>query len=168
MSKAAHDEASELPRWKRRLFSLLLLIAVLGTLEFSARLYLRFARGYDGHHLYQFAYDPYKNILPAPNYVDTRGVRHNAQGFRRSSSTPRLKPPRTLRVFLMGASAAYGLGGQWPHIQNSYPVLKNTETIDANGLIFWVRAGASSAPTRPPAPSMAAMTPIWPAGMPLR
>jgi lysophospholipase L1-like esterase len=112
--------------------AVLVLVALLGAaLEFGARLYLRKANGYDGEHLYQFAFDPYKNILPTPNYVDTRGVRHNSAGFRRSTEVSIAKPPGTFRIFLMGASTAYGLGGMWPHIDDRYPVLKNTETIDA-------------------------------------
>ncbi len=95
------------------------------------RLYLKKFKGYDGEHLYQFAFDPYKNILPTPNYVDTRGVRHNSAGFRRSTEVSVAKPAGTYRIFLMGASTAYGLGGLWPHIDDRYPVLKNTETIDA-------------------------------------
>jgi len=31
----------------------------------------------------------------------------------------------------MGGSTAYGIGGLWPHIDDRYPVLKNSETIDA-------------------------------------
>jgi len=123
--------APVLSPWKRRLFWLVLVLVVVTASELIARLFLRVTRGYDGKHLYQYVYDPYKNILPTPNFVDLRGIRHNAEGFRRSSDTPRRKPPHTLRVFLMGASAAYGLGGQWPFIQNTYAVLKNSETIDA-------------------------------------
>jgi hypothetical protein len=37
----------------------------------------------------------------------------------------------TYRIFLMGGSTAYGIGGLWPHIDDGYPVLKNSETIDA-------------------------------------
>ena len=29
----------------------------------------------------------------------------------------------------MGASTAYGTGGLWPHLQNSWPVLRDEETI---------------------------------------
>jgi lysophospholipase L1-like esterase len=128
MSEAS---APGLSPWKRRLFWLVLVVVVLGASELIARLFLRVTRGYDGKHLYQYVYDPYKNILPTPNFVDLRGIRHNAEGFRRSTDTPRRKAPHTLRVFLMGASAAYGLGGQWPFIQRTYAVLKNSETIDA-------------------------------------
>ena len=117
---------------RRLLVAGMLLLLLLGAaLELGTRVYLRSSRGYDGEHLYQFAFDPYKNILPTPNYADTRGVRHNSMGFRRSTEVSLSKPAGTYRIFLMGASTAYGLGGLWPHIDDGYPVLKNTETIDA-------------------------------------
>ena len=68
------DSTLTLSRGKRIAFSLILVLLVWGVLELIASLYLRQFRGYDGHHLYQYTFDPYKNILPAPNYVDTRGV----------------------------------------------------------------------------------------------
>jgi hypothetical protein len=126
-------EAAQVPLspWKRRLFTAVVLLIVFGMLELAASLYLRVTRGYDGDHLYQYDFDPYKNIHPARNYVDTRGIVHNSQGFRRAERIPTAKPPGTIRVFLMGGSTAYGLGGLWPHLQNEFPVLKNAETIDA-------------------------------------
>ncbi len=120
-----------LARWKLALLVLVTLTLLGAGLEFGTRLYLRATAGYDGEHLYQFAFDPYKNILPTPNYVDTRGLRHNSVGFRRSSEVSVEKPAGTYRIFLMGASTAYGLGGLWPHIDPEHRVLKNTETIDA-------------------------------------
>jgi hypothetical protein len=113
------------------LFVALLLVVLAAGLEFGARLLLRYTGGYDSEHLYQFAFDPYKNILPSPNYVDTRGIRHNSVGFRRSTEVAIAKPPGTYRIFLMGGSTAYGIGGLWPQIDDRYPVLKNSETIDA-------------------------------------
>lgn len=124
-------DARPLPLWKRVTFSLILLAIVLAVGEGLASLYLRVFRGYDGKHLYQYDFDPYKNILPAANYVDTRGIRHNAQGFRRDEDVPLEKPAGTYRIFLMGASTAYGMGGLWPHLQTRFEVLKNSETIDA-------------------------------------
>lgn len=120
-----------LPRWKIALFTSVLLLAFLALMEAGAHLYLKAVRGYDGDHLVQYAFDPYKSILPTPNYVDTRGIRHNAVGFRRSAEVPVLKPEGTYRIFLMGGSTAYGLGGLWPHIQDEFPVLDNDATIDA-------------------------------------
>jgi hypothetical protein len=128
---AAPAPTSRLTRGKIALAFLIMAVVLFAIAEFGARLYLRATRGYDGEHLYQFAFDPYKNILPAPNFVDTRGVRHNSVGFRRSSEVSLEKPAGTYRIFLMGASTGYGLGGNWPHIDDSYPVLKNSETIDA-------------------------------------
>ena len=120
-----------LPRWKRVTFTVVLAVAVMALLEWGAGAYLRYTQGYDGEHLYQYAFDAYKNILPTPNYVDTRGVRHNRQGFRRDTEVPLQKVAGTYRVFLMGASTGYGLGGLWRHIDPGYPVLRNSETIDA-------------------------------------
>jgi hypothetical protein len=117
---------------RKKVFFTLLLLAVFGGMaEVAARLYLRQFKGYTGGKLLQYEFDPYKNITPTPGYVDSRGVTHNAQGFRRTSDVAREKPPGTYRIFLMGGSTAYGLGGVWPHIQKKYEVLKNSETIDA-------------------------------------
>ena len=122
---------TELSTRKKVFFSLLLLAVFAGLAEVGARIYLRMFSGYTGGKLLQYEFDPYKNITPTPSYVDSRGVTHNAQGFRRSSDVARVKPPGTYRIFLMGGSTAYGTGGLWPHIQKQYEVLKNTETIDA-------------------------------------
>lgn len=130
-SEQATTPMPRLSRSKLIVFWVLLAVLVFGILEVAARLGLRAFRGYDGEHLYQYVYDPYKNIHPTPNFVDTRGVAHNSVGFRRSSEVSIEKPAGTYRVFLMGASTAYGLGGLWTHIQRDYPVLDNTETIDA-------------------------------------
>ncbi len=120
----------DLPRWKKVLFGAIMLLLVYALLELIASTYLRVTRGYDGEHLYEFEFDPYKNILPARNFVDTRGVRHNGQGFRRDGEISRVKPGGTYRIFLMGGSTAYGTGGMWPHIQKEFAVLPNEATID--------------------------------------
>jgi len=123
--------AAPLPRWKKWLFGFVLFALVVGVLQLGAYAYLRQFNGYDGRHLMQYEFDPYKNILPTRNYVDTRGVRHNSVGFRRSSEVTKAKPPGTVRIFLMGGSAAYGLGSLWLHIQRDFALLRNEETIDA-------------------------------------
>ncbi len=125
------EGASSLPWWKRLLFVATLLLIVFGSLEAVARIGLRVFRGFDGVHLLQYEFDPYKNVLPTRNYVDHRGIRHTAEGFRRSVPVDLNKPAGTLRIFLMGASTAYGVGGLWPHIQREFAVLDNSETIDA-------------------------------------
>src|SRR5689334_2978954 len=88
------------------------------------------SEGYDGRHMMNYQFDDYKNILPTPNYVDTRGVYHNAQGFRRREDVPREKPNGTYRIFLMGGSAAYGTGSLAAFGKDKWPILRNDETID--------------------------------------
>jgi hypothetical protein len=123
--------APTLPRWARLLFWAVIWALVYCGLEWGAIAYLKATRGYDGHHLYEYVFDPYKEILPAPNFVDTRGIHHNSQGFRHATDVQRHKPPGTYRIFLMGASAAYGLGGLWTNIEPRYPVIPDSQTIDA-------------------------------------
>ena len=101
-------------------------------LELCSYVYLRVAEGYDGQHLMMHQFDDYKNIHPTPGYQDTRGVIHNAQGFRRAEDVAMTKPSGTYRIFLMGGSTAYGLGSLSPQGHQKYPVLKNSETIDHN------------------------------------
>lgn len=120
-----------LSRRKKIAFTIILLLIAFTVLEVAARFYLRKTQGYSGGPLLQYVFDPYKNVAPTPNFVDLRGLRHNAQGFRRSTDVTREKPAGTFRIFLMGGSTAYGTGGLWPHIEPRYPILKNTETIDA-------------------------------------
>jgi len=116
---------------KKILFSLVFLLLLFLVAEVASNVYLRVARGYAGGEFLQYEFDAYKNIGLQRNWVDTRGVRHNSQGFRRDGDVERKKPTGTYRVFLMGASTAYGLGGLWPHLQREYEVLDNSETIDA-------------------------------------
>jgi hypothetical protein len=120
----------QLSRKKKALYFLIMFAFLAIIFEVSARIYLRVTQGYSGGPLLQYQFDPYKNVLPTPNFVDTRGVQHNSQGFRRSSEVARAKPEGTFRIFLMGGSTAYGTGGLWPHIQRTYPILKNSQTID--------------------------------------
>jgi hypothetical protein len=144
-------------RKKLWLFRLILLSLVLGVLQLFAYAYLRLSRGYDGRHLMQYEYDPYKNVLPTRNYVDTRGIRHNSVGFRRNTEVSRSKPKGVFRIFLMGGSTAYGLGGLWPHIQREYAVIPNEKTIDA----FLERILAASFADRKIEVINAAITSTW-------
>ena len=157
MTSDVSSSPGRISHWKVVLLAILLLTVVAAGLELGVRLYLRDTRGYDGEHLYQFAFDPYKNILPSPNYVDTRGIRHNSKGFRRSAEVSLAKPSGTYRIFLMGGSTAYGMGGLWPHIDDRYPVLKNSETIDA----YLEQALSSALPGRKVEVINAAITSTW-------
>jgi len=157
MTSDVSSAPGRISHWKAVLLVILLLTIVAAGLELGVRLYLRETRGYDGEHLYQFAFDPYKNILPSPNYVDTRGIRHNSKGFRRSTEVSLAKPSGTYRIFLMGGSTAYGMGGLWQHIDDRYAVLKNSETIDA----YLEQALSSALPGRKVEVINAAITSTW-------
>jgi hypothetical protein len=123
--------ADPLSLTKRIAFGLILLGIVLTLFELGAQVYLRATRGYAGGEFMQYQFDPYKNIMLTPNWRDTRGVSHNAQGFRRTTPVQQAKAPGTFRVILMGASTAYGLGGMWTHLQTQFQVLNDSTTIDA-------------------------------------
>lgn len=148
---------TSLPRWKLLLFWTILVGLVLVVLEGTSRLYLKLFRGFDGQHLLEYEFDPYKNILPTRNYRDTRGIQHNAVGFRRSSEVPIEKPSGTYRIFVMGGSTAYGVGGQWTHLQRDFEVIKNDETIDA----YLERELNASLPGRKIEVINAAITSTW-------
>jgi hypothetical protein len=102
----------------------------LGVLEVASYYYLRLVEGYDGTHLISYEFDDYKNIRPTPGYHNAKGIRHNAQGFRRDRDTPKEKPQDTYRIFLMGGSTAYGLQSLSKYGQEKYSVIRNDETID--------------------------------------
>jgi hypothetical protein len=131
MKSDPNSSRPTISRGKKWLFSIILLVTGLVVLEALSHAYLRVAAGYAGGEFLQQQFDPYKNIHPTVDWTDTRGVRHNAQGFRRSEDVQRAKPDGTFRVFLMGASTAYGTGGLWPHLQRDFEVIDNSETIDA-------------------------------------
>lgn len=99
-------------------------------LEIASYAYLRLVDGYDGMHLITYEFDPYKNMRPAPNYHNAKGVHHNAQGFREDVDTPQGKGPNTYRIFVMGGSTAYGLQSMSKYGQVKYSVIRNSETID--------------------------------------
>ncbi|MBI5317522.1 MAG: SGNH/GDSL hydrolase family protein [Nitrospirae bacterium] len=111
-------------------YGLMVLLGI-STLEVASYSYLRVVEGYDGEHLMTYEFDEYKNIQPTPNYHNTKGIHHNAQGFREDSDTPREKDANTYRIFIMGGSTAYGLQSMSKFGQDKYSVIRNNETIDA-------------------------------------
>lgn len=131
MSNDSSQDRPDISFGKKLLFTALILLLVAPLLEFGAARYLRWFQGYDGEHLMQYRFDPYKNMHPMPDYRDVRGIDHNSVGFRESREFSVDKPENTYRIFLMGGSTAYGTGGLWTHIEDTYSVLDNSETIDA-------------------------------------
>ncbi|THJ19435.1 MAG: hypothetical protein CAF45_016230 [Nitrospira sp. CG24E] len=108
----------------------LMIVFGISTLEIVSYSYLRMFEGYDGKHLMTYEFDEYKNIQPTPNYHNTNGIHHNAQGFREDADTPREKDADTYRIFIMGGSTAYGLQSMSRVAQDRYSVIRNSETID--------------------------------------
>lgn len=105
-------------------------VIVFSVLEIASYVYLRLVSGYDGNHLMTYEYDDYKNIRPTPNYRNSKGIYHNAQGFRRDQDTDLIKEAGTYRIFIMGGSTAYGLHSLSAHGKEKYSVIRNDETID--------------------------------------
>lgn len=109
---------------------LLFLVVLVGALESATRLYVSQVLHRSSYPLYRFnSYRIYEHI---PGYQEGENGRPwvviNGQGFRRGVDTPKLKAPGSIRIFLMGGSAAYGMSSQAPYpIAHLYP----EETIDA-------------------------------------
>lgn len=118
-------------RWQVKVFAYVLVAFFsLAVSELVSYGYLRVFEGYDGRHLMNYEFDDYKNIRPSPGYTNTRGIYHNAQGFRRKDDTPKEKSENTYRIFIMGGSTGYGLGSQSQYGKDKYGLIRNDETID--------------------------------------
>jgi lysophospholipase L1-like esterase len=63
-----------------------------------------------------------------PIYIG-KGVQLNGEGFRRDRSVSFDKPPDTIRIFLLGGSAAYGGETLYPEIDDHWRI-DNHQTID--------------------------------------
>ncbi|MGQ0665970.1 MAG: hypothetical protein ACT4O4_02960 [Nitrospiraceae bacterium] len=109
---------------------LIFFVFSIGVLEVASYWYLRLIEGYDGIHLISYEFDDYKVIRPTPGYYNEKGIRHNAQGFRRDSDVLKEKDSNTYRIFVMGGSTAYGLGSLSKYGQEKYSVIRNDQTID--------------------------------------
>jgi lysophospholipase L1-like esterase len=64
-----------------------------------------------------------------PHY-DRNGVQINGAGFRRTGVVPIDKPPNTVRIFILGGSAAYGAPTLYPELDRQ-PAVDNRHTIDS-------------------------------------
>jgi lysophospholipase L1-like esterase len=64
----------------------------------------------------------------SPNFR-VSGIEHNAQGFRRERDLSLIKPPGTIRIFILGGSVTYGAESLYPEIE-SHAAPTNRQTID--------------------------------------
>jgi len=106
----------------------LIVFAVLAAAEYATRFYLSRTRG-RGREQAEILMDRWAAFRVTPNYTRA-GVHHNAQGFRRDQDVALEKPINTVRIFLMGASTAYGAETVYPEIDPRWKI-SNRETIDA-------------------------------------
>jgi lysophospholipase L1-like esterase len=111
------------------IFNLLVVVLVLGGLEFAFRQkHLRTVGPRSRQsRAYRDAWTVWRN---SPYFRDTNGARHDAQGFRRDSDVSVEKSPDTVRIFLVGGSAAYGDSGGYPEIESRRYYLYNNQLID--------------------------------------
>jgi hypothetical protein len=80
----------------------------------------------------KFQFDSYRIYAHIPNFKEGDGKRDwiviNGQGFRRTTEVLKEKPANTIRIFLMGGSAAHGISSAPPYpLRHIYP----NETIDS-------------------------------------
>jgi len=121
--------------WRRILAALAAaLLALSGWLVLEGAAWLfRYRKGgwtgLSGDTRYEF--DEYLTYRTAPGF-SKRGVKHNDLGFRRSTDVSLEKPQGTLRIFLLGGSAAYGVGSLFGDIRLRPPDLPNDQTIDTH------------------------------------
>jgi lysophospholipase L1-like esterase len=112
------------------LYALFLLGFLLVLLELGGRWYLSSVLQKSSQRKFQF--DPYRIYAHVPGFQesDDQGPRLtiNAQGFRRTSDLAVPKPEGTLRIFLLGGSAAHGISSARP-----FPIVhvRDNETVDA-------------------------------------
>ena len=100
---------------KNTLLALASIICTLLVLEFGLRIAQPFfSKQPDPLQAERHLYSPYRGHKLNPLFNtrnNTEGrVIHSPDGFRRDAPVARQKPPKTIRIFAMGASTLYGLG----------------------------------------------------------
>ena len=111
------------------LFTLAFVVFVFGGLELVARIrqYHRFGPNSLQPMALRDHFTAYR-LNPAYGRVDRQ---HDAQGFRRDKGVSLVKPPNTVRIFVIGGSAAYGVSTQMPEdTDNRWRLVYNNQTID--------------------------------------
>jgi len=108
-------------------WNVIFVFASLGAAELAARAIQFHRLGPDSQKPRELR-DRYTEWRNNPAFGDAF-VHHNSQGFRRDAETPLAKPANTMRVFVLGASVAYGQGGMYSDIDDRPPP-RNNETID--------------------------------------
>jgi lysophospholipase L1-like esterase len=108
-------------------YNLLVLSIVFGSAEYIARR-VGYHNHEPGNQVPAMIRDRWTFFRNNPEFRSL-GIEHNSQGFRRQSDLALVKPPNTIRVFIVGGSVTYGAESLYPEIEDhSRPT--NRETID--------------------------------------
>jgi lysophospholipase L1-like esterase len=120
---------SKRPRtWLLILVNLLVVVFIFGSLEVAVRM-IQARRLGPNSHVQPALRDRFRAWRNNPKYARV-DIRHNAAGFRRDREVELVKPPGTVRIFLLGGSAAYGSEGLYTEVDNRFTRLYNNELID--------------------------------------
>lgn len=112
-------------RWRRVFAVLVVAFAIAETLS---RVYIRYWAGAPFQTLSFYRWSPYGLVRNNPRLTSPR-FRISANGFRNTEVFERQKPPRTLRVLLLGGSVLYaGLGGP-ARLTSIYGRVSSDQTI---------------------------------------
>jgi hypothetical protein len=125
---------------------------VFATAEYAARMYLSKTRG-RGREQAEILIDRWAAFRLSPNYTRA-GVHHNAQGFRRDQDVPVEKPANTVRIFLMGASTAYGAETVYPEIDARWKMSNHETIVSIQALGGYQRGCQRIQPASRPRPSV--------------
>jgi len=137
--------------WLLVLASLLVaLLALEGGLRLARQ---RFSNQPDSMQNSPHLYSPYRSfkLNPAFNTKNNTGGKkiHSSDGFRRDAPIALRKGANQVRIFVMGASALYGIGS-WGSVYPNAPYLANNETVthyleqDLNAALAREHAGYSA------------------------
>jgi hypothetical protein len=108
-------------------WNIVAVVALLAGVEFTARMIQCHRIGGDIRQSIELR-DRYAVWRNNPSFHDAF-ARHNREGFRRDEDTPLEKAPNNVRVFVLGASTAYGAGSLYPDVEGTPPQPRNDQTI---------------------------------------
>jgi hypothetical protein len=119
-------------KWSQRLLLVAINLAVpvifLALMEFAARKIQAHRLGLESR-LPQARMDRWTAWRNTPGF-DRIDIHHNGQGFRHDEEVAVEKPPNTVRIFLLGGSAAYGHEGIFRDLDPQWIRIYNRDLID--------------------------------------
>lgn len=135
LERKADEPVAVRPKKKRSrtvffvLWNVLVIVGVFAVLELGMRA-IQHRRLGQGALETEALRDRFTGWRNNPNF-SRPDIHIDAQGFRRDRDVTVAKPADTVRIFLVGGSAAFGAEGLYPEIDNRHSRLYNHELIDA-------------------------------------